>query len=165
MAMRLRAAVTVVLAGLLFASAALAASSPPVAGGRYKGTDDSKSTFKTSRSVTLQVTKNRANFAHGRFNLALKGRGGLGSCAGQAFVTLSPTKVRQISRRGTFNLHGRFVFKVLTPYGPSSYRASVSIRGAFSSHGRKVAGTLRETAASKGLTCRSGTVHFRAALV
>jgi hypothetical protein len=163
--MRLRAAVTVVLAGLLFASAALAASSPPVAGGRYKGTDDSKSTFKTNRSVTLQVTKNRANFAHGRFNLALKGQGGLGSCAGQAFVTLSPTKARQISPRGTFNLHGRFVFKVPTPYGPASYKASVAIKGAFSSHGKKVAGTLRETAASKGLTCRSGTVHFSASLV
>lgn len=163
--MRRKVAVTVVLAGLLFASAALAASSPPVAGGVYKGKDDSKTTFKTNRSVTLKITKNRANFARGRFNLVLKGQGGLGSCAGQAYVTLSPTKARQISSRGTFNLHGHFVFKVPTPYGPTSYKASVAIKGAFSSHGKKVAGTLRETAAGKGLTCRSGTVHFSATLV
>lgn len=162
--MRRKLTVIVPAAGLAFASAALAAS-PPTAGGTYKGTDDSKSSFPTNRSVTLVVSHSRANFAKGRINFVLHGQGGLGSCAGQAYATLGPTRVRQISRQGTFDLHGQFKFVVPTPYGPATYKATVTIKGGFGNAGKKVTGTLQETATGRALTCRSGTVHFTAALV
>ena len=38
------------------------------------------------------------------------------------------------------------------------------IKGAFSDHGKKVGGTLVETATHKSFSCHSGTVHFTAAL-
>lgn len=163
----MRRKLTIILVGssLAFASVALAATAPPVGGGHYRGTDDSKTLFPTNRTVTLVVTNDKANFASGRINFVLKGRAGLGSCAGQAYVTLSPTHVRQITAKGTFDLHGTFTFKVPTPYGPVSYKTSAATKGAFSQAGRKVSGTLEETASSKGLTCHSGTVHFAAVLV
>jgi hypothetical protein len=111
------------------------------------------------------VTQDKANFAGGRINFVLNGQGGLGSCAGQAYVTLSPTHARQITATGTFDLHGHFTFKAPTPYGPVRYKASVTIKGGFGDAGKKVSGTLQETASSKGLTCHSGTVHFTAALM
>lgn len=162
----MRGKITIILvgSGLAFTSAALAVT-PPVRGGHYKGTDDSKTFYPTNRTVTLVVTKNNANFASGRLNFVLKGQAGLGSCAGQAYVTLSPTHVRQITARGMFDLHGHFTFKVPTPYGPVSYKTSATIEGGFSNGGKNVSGTLQETATSKGLTCHSGTVHFTAALV
>lgn len=162
----MRGKITIVLvgSGLAFTSVALAAS-PPVGGGHYKGMDDSNTFYPTNRTVTLVVTKNRANFASGRLNFVLKGQAGLGSCAGQAYATLSPTHGRQITANGTFDLHGHFTFKVPTPYGPATYNASATIKGDFNSGGRKVSGTLQETATGKGLTCHSGIVHFSAAMV
>jgi hypothetical protein len=149
--------------GMVFASAALAAA-PPIGGGTYKGSDTSGTISGSSRSVTLSVTPNRANFAGGRFNFLLKGRAGLGSCAGPAYVYLSPTRVRQITRKGTFDLSGHFTFKAPTPYGSVKYATTVRIIGAFTSAGKRVSGTLSETARNKGLTCRSGLLHFKATL-
>ena len=162
--MRGKLTIGVLGATLLMASVALAAT-PPVHGGRYKGTDNSK-VGHSNNSVTIGVTKNGANFTRTRFNFLLKGQLGLGSCAGQAYVTVGPTKARQISLKGTFNVSGSFTFTVPTgPYPPSKYTAHVSIRGAFSNAGRNVSGILQETASSKGLTCRSGKVKFAAKLV
>jgi hypothetical protein len=163
--MRGKLTIIVLVSGLVFASAAWAATSAPVGGGHYKGKDNSKTFYPTNRSVTLAVTKNKANFASGRINFVLKGQAGLGSCAGSAYVTLTPTHARQISTKGTFDLHGHFTFKVPTPYGPVRYKTSATIKGGFSDVGKKVAGTLQETASSQGLTCRSGVVRFTAALV
>lgn len=150
---------------LVCTSFALAAStSAPVAGGRYLGRDDSRTLNGSRNSVTLAITRNRANFASGRLNFWLNGRGGLGSCAGPAYVYLSPTRSRQITRQGSFDLRGHFTFSSATPYGPVKYLATVAIKGAFASAGRHVSGTLAETARSKALTCRSGTLTFRATL-
>jgi hypothetical protein len=146
------------------AAAAAVASSPPVGGGHYAGTDHFKASYPVKRTVTIAVTQNRANFASARFDFALGGQGGLGSCAGPAYVTVSRTKARQITRSGTFDLHGRFTFKVPTPYGPQKYPTTVTIKGAFSDAGKRVAGTLVETAVGRGLTCRSGVVRFTATL-
>ena len=152
------------ISSLVVVSAALAATSPPVGGGHYKGSTDSKTFYKTNNSVTLAVTKNRQQFAQGRMYFVLQGRGGLGSCAGQAYVTLSPSSHRQITPAGTFDLHGHFTFSVATPYGPQAYQTVVTVKGAFSDAGKQVGGTLNETASHKSFSCHSGTVHFTAAL-
>lgn len=143
---------------LLLAPAAVA-STAPAGGGRYEGHDSSN-----SGTVTVVVTKNRANFASGRFNLTLSGQGGLGSCAGPAHLTLSPTHARQITRQGAFNLHSSFPFHVPSPYGPVSYEGQGIVQGSFSDHGKRVSGTVQESAISHGLTCKSGVVHFTAKL-
>jgi hypothetical protein len=162
--MRGKIFIILLVASLVFASAALAASSAPVGGGHYKGSDDSKASYKSSRSVTLAVTPNKANFASGRMNFVLKGQAGLGSCAGPAYVSFIATHSRQISKSGTFDLHGLFKFTVPTPHGGQTYKVSAAIKGGFSDHGKKVSGTLRETATHKSFSCRTGTVHFSASL-
>ncbi len=149
---------------LVFVSAALAASSAPVGGGHYRGSDNAKTHNKADRSVTLAVTRNKANFASGLLNFMLEGHAVQGSCAGPAYVSLSPTHARQISKGGTFNLHGRFTFKVSTPHGGLTYKASVTINGGFSDHGHKVSGTLRETATHNNFSCHSGNLRFSASL-
>lgn len=151
-------------AGLVFTSVALAASSPPVGGGHYQGRDNAKAPFKINRSVTFTVTGNRQQFAYGRMNFLLRGQGGLGSCAGESYVTLSPSPQREISRAGSFNLHGRFSFTVPTPYGGLVYHAAARVKGAFSDRGRKLTGTVTETASRRGFSCHSGTVRFSAKL-
>jgi hypothetical protein len=162
--MRGKLTIILFIGSLAFASAALAATSPPVGGGHYKGHDDATGVGKVNRNVTMTVTKNKANFARARMNFVLKGQVGLGSCAGPAFITITPTKSRQITPAGTFDLHGHFTFKVATPYGAQAYKTVVTIKGAFSDHGKKVGGTLVETATHKKFSCHSGTVHFTAAL-
>jgi hypothetical protein len=162
--MRGKIFIILLVASLVFASAALAASSAPVGGGHYRGSDNAKTPSKAGRSVRLAVTRNQANFASGLLNFVLQGHAVQGSCAGPAYVSLSPTHARQISRAGTFDLHGRFTFTVSTPHGGLSYKTSVTINGGFSDHGRKVSGTLRETATHNNLSCHSGTVHFSASL-
>jgi len=162
--MKVKLTILVLGASLVPAAMALAASAP-VAGGHYKGTDNSRF-HHSNNSVTINVTKNGANFTHTRFNFVLSGQEGLGSCAGQAYVTVGSTKARQITRAGTFSLRGTFTFSVPTgPYPATKYTAHVTIAGAFGDRGRKVTGTLRETASSRGLTCRSGKVKFAASLV
>jgi hypothetical protein len=162
--MRGKLIIILLISSLAFATAALAATSPPVGGGHYKGRDDAKAAYKINRGVTMTVTKNKANFARAQMNFVLRGQGGLGSCAGPAFITITPTKTRQITPAGTFDLHGHFTFKVPTHYGPVAYKTAVTIKGAFSDHGQKVGGTLVETATHKSFSCHSGTVHFTAAL-
>jgi hypothetical protein len=157
--------VTILLVlSLVFVSAALAASSAPVGGGHYRGSDNANTHNKAGRSVRLAVTRNRANFASGLLNFVLQGHAVQGSCAGPAYVSLSPTHARQISRAGTFHLHGRFTFTVSTPHGGLTYMTSVTINGGFGNHGHKVSGTLRETATHNNFRCHSGTVRFSASL-
>ncbi|MEO6857755.1 MAG: hypothetical protein ABI323_04120 [Solirubrobacteraceae bacterium] len=162
--MRGKLTIILLVLSLVFASAALAASSAPVGGGHYKGSDNAKTRDKAGRSVKLAVTRNRANFASGLLNFVLEGHAVQGSCAGPAYVSLSPTHARQISKAGTFNLHGSFTFQVPTPHGGLTYKASVTITGGFSDHGQKVSGTLRETARHNNFSCHSATVHFSASL-
>ncbi len=163
--MRGKLILILLMSGLVFTSVALAATSAPVGNGRYTGRDNSRSFLKSSRSVTLIVTKNKREFAYGRLNFWLNGQLGLGSCAGPAYVSLIPSSQRQISPAGKFDLHGHFSFKVATPYGPQAYQVVARIEGAFGNRGRKVAGTLTETASHKGFSCHSGTVRFSAGLV
>lgn len=156
-----------VLAGmsLIFASVAMAATSPPVGGGHYNGTDHFKSFYPANHHMNVVVSKSRTQFRSGRFNFVLNGQGGLGSCAGRAYVTVGPSKTREIGAGGGFNLSGHFTFTVPTPYGGVKYHATATIKGAFKNKGKEVTGTLRETARDKYLTCRSGAVNFSASLV
>ncbi|MGH3001429.1 MAG: hypothetical protein ACRDM1_01965 [Gaiellaceae bacterium] len=136
------------------------ASTPPIKGGRYKGHDATKGT------VALAVTSTGRNFSSGRFNLVLLGQAGRGSCVGPAHVTLQPTRVPQITPRGTFRLSGAFPFREPSP-DPQAFRGTGRsiVQGAFSDGGKRVSGTVQLTAVGKGITCRSGIVHFTAAAV
>ena len=76
----------------------------------------------------------------------------------------APRTLGRSAGPGTFDLHGRFTFKVSTPHGGLTYKTSVTINGGFSHHGQKVSGTLRETATHNNFSCHSGTVRFSASL-
>lgn len=156
---RLAYPAAVLVAGILVPLGA-AATVPPVAGGHYRGRDTAKGT------VTLAVSSTGRNFTSGRLDLTLLGQAGRGSCVGPAHVTLRPTRAPQITSRGTFNLSGTFPFREKST-DPQAFRGTghAIIRGAFSDNGKHVSGTVQMTASAPRLTCRSGIVHFTAALV
>jgi hypothetical protein len=151
-------AASVLVAGFVV-PLALGATTPPIKGGNYRGRDATKGT------VTLAVSSTGANFTSGRFNLTLLGQAGRGSCVGPAHVTLTPSRTAQITPRGTFKLSGTFPFHEPSP-DPQAFRgtAHAIVQGAFSNNGKDVSGTVEMTASEPHLTCRSGIVHFTAAL-
>ena len=149
-----------ILAALVLVPIAMA-STPPVGGGHYSGRD-----VPGNGIVTLAVKGNGANFASGTFNLVLLGQAGRGSCVGPAHIALHPSRVRQITRKGTFDLRGSFQFREPSS-DPQAFRgtAHAIVRGSFSDHGKRVSGTVQLTVTGRGgLTCHSGLVRYTASL-
>lgn len=165
--MKARLAAPIIVALVLSVPAAMAATLP-VGGGHYKGKTDSKTFFPTDQTVTIVVSRDRANFTSGRLNFVLLGQAGRGSCVGPAFITLGPTAARAITRQGSVNSRRHFPYSV-TSSDPEAFRgtAFAILRASFSNQGRRVTGTLQMTVTSPGggLTCHSGLVHFAASLI
>ncbi len=154
----------------LLAVPVVALGALPRAGGHYKGHTTARG-VSYKGPVSFVVTADRAHFASGKVWVDMKGgAAGLGSCVGTAYFTLSATKARQISLTGTFNLGGTFPFAVPVPKyisksGHLYYKGRATIKGHFSASGKQVSGTAQEWASSRRLSCKSGPVHFTAALV
>lgn len=138
------------LLAVLFLSAglALAANSPPSAGGIYAG--------QTSQRLAIRavVSVNGLEFQNGRIFFRLHG-----GCRALRFLSFpaTPPPAISINAQGHFSFRGSF-----PPTAAFRYTSRVMFRGQFSNGGQVVRGSAKYKA-SNGLTsCTSGLITFKA---